>query len=317
MSQTPQQTTMSTTELGLAGGLGAALGGLAVYFALRRGGGASKVKFSMADQKKRFATAKKKNLKRVLDIDSVFEPSKLRGKRVLVVGASRGLGLEVAQAAAAAGAEAIGTVRSPNKDVSEAGLAQVIENVDVTSDEGMRTLVDSLKSPVDICIVVAGYFYGPVERLTDKSLNFKEEWKMIDICGIGPLRVANALVNNGRLREKGGRLAIVTSQAGSIEWREVQNPHGDNYGHHMSRACTNMMGRLLSFELKEKGIAVSLLHPGFNRTEMTKKYSEIWDEEGAVEPEVGAKRVLHEVNLMSMNNTGSFVNCEDGLLIPW
>jgi len=39
--------------------------------------------------------------------------------------------------------------------------------------------------------------------------------------------------------------------------------------------------------------------------------------EGAVEKEVGAKRVLHEVGKVSLATTGTFVNCEDGLQIPW
>jgi hypothetical protein len=62
---------------------------------------------------------------------------------------------------------------------------------------------------------------------------------------------------------------------------------------------------------------VQMLHPGFNRTLMTKKYEHIWDIEGAVEPDVGAKRVLYEINATDMARTGSVVNCEDGLRIPW
>ena len=60
-----------------------------------------------------------------------------------------------------------------------------------------------------------------------------------------------------------------------------------------------------------------MLHPGFNRTDMTSKYSHIWDVEGAVPASEGAKRVLYEVGKVSMEMTGTFVNCEDGLLIPW
>ena len=60
-----------------------------------------------------------------------------------------------------------------------------------------------------------------------------------------------------------------------------------------------------------------LLHPGFNRTEMTAKYSHIWDIEGAVESSVGAKRVLYESLRASMEQTAKFINCEDGLEIPW
>jgi len=54
-------------------------------------------------------------------------------------------------------------------------------------------------------------------------------------------------------------------------------------GHHMSKAANNMMAKLVSLELQGKA-AVAILHPGFNRTEMTKKYEAIWDIEGAVDP---------------------------------
>ncbi len=50
---------------------------------------------------------------------------------------------------------------------------------------------------------------------------------------------------------------------------------------------------------------------------MTAKYKDIWDKEGAVEPSVGAKRVLYEAQKASMETTGQFINCEDGLRIPW
>jgi len=112
-------------------------------------------------------------------------------------------------------------------------------------------------------------------------------------------------------------VAIISSQGGSISWRTTQNPTGHDYGHHMSKAAANMMGVLLAQELKSAGVSVSLLHPGFNKTDMTKKYAHIWEVEGAVDSSVGAKRVLHEVGNMSLEKTGSFINCEDGLAIPW
>ena len=70
-------------------------------------------------------------------------------------------------------------------------------------------------------------------------------------------------------------------------------------------------------ELKKRGVPVLLLHPGFNKTGMTSKYSHIWEVEGAVDAAVGAKRVLHEVRGATMERTGQFINCEDGLRIPW
>ena len=71
-------------------------------------------------------------------------------------------------------------------------------------------------------------------------------------------------------------------------------------------------------ELKAKGVSVVLLHPGFNRTEMTKKYEHIWDVEGAVPSAEGAMRVWHEIGRHKhLEDSGAFVNCEDGLRIPW
>jgi NAD(P)-dependent dehydrogenase (short-subunit alcohol dehydrogenase family) len=85
----------------------------------------------------------------------------------------------------------------------------------------------------------------------------------------------------------------------------------------MSKAAANMASVLLAQEVKEKEIAVGILHPGFNRTAMTAKYKDIWDIEGAVDPECGAKRVLYETGRLSMETTGKFINCEDGLEIPF
>jgi hypothetical protein len=50
---------------------------------------------------------------------------------------------------------------------------------------------------------------------------------------------------------------------------------------------------------------------------MTAKYAHIWDKEGAVEASEGAMRVLHEIKSITMDTTGKFINCEDGLPIPW
>jgi NAD(P)-dependent dehydrogenase (short-subunit alcohol dehydrogenase family) len=70
-------------------------------------------------------------------------------------------------------------------------------------------------------------------------------------------------------------------------------------------------------ELMHAGVIVTILHPGFNKTGMTKKYEKIWEIEGAVDSSIGAKRVLHEIGLMDSTKSGKFINCEDGLLIPW
>jgi NAD(P)-dependent dehydrogenase (short-subunit alcohol dehydrogenase family) len=289
------------------------------------------VKYSMADQVARFANAKATNDTRYLDITTVYDGSGLKGKRVLVTGAEQGLGLELVKEITAQGGFWIQAGRSSSADLdavlaASPGSGTIIEGIDVTKDAAMAKMVAEVGEPVDFVMNSAGYFYGPAESVgigCEGHMNFPQQLLQIDICAVGPLRITHALYKAGKIAA-GGKVIIITSQAGSCEWRFTQNAtpkpgeefHG-NYGHHMSRAATNIMGCILSQELKADNIAVQIMHPGFNRTEMTKKYAHIWDIEGAVEVQIGAKRVLYETLKASMETTGTVVNCEDGLRIPW
>lgn len=267
--------------------------------------------YSMPDQQARNAKAKEEGNKRMLDIDSFYNPSFLKGKSVLVTGGNRGLGLAITEELVKQGAKVIITSRAP---ATIEGV-KVISGIEMQDNKSGELLAEALKGQsIDILINNAGYFYEPVETL--ENLNFEEELKMIDICAIGPLRITSGLSKAGLL-PSGSKVVIITSQGGSVEWRTTQNPTGQDYGHHMSKAAANMMGMLLSQEMKGKGVNVCMLHPGFNKTGMTKKYEHIWEIEGAVDPSVGAKRVIHEIGLLDPSRAGTFINCEDGLLIPW
>lgn len=271
----------------------------------------------MPDQPARFAKAKADQNQRFLDITSVYDPSYLSGLRVGLTGANRGIGLSLAKELTAQGAKVVAIVRKSSPELDALKPEEVVTGIEATSDEACKGLAAKIKGgKLDVLINNAGYFYEPVEMIGDSSLNFSEELKMIDICALGPLRVTSNLFQNGLLTE-GCKVAMITSQGGSISWRTTQNPNGGDYGHHMSKAAANMMGVLVSQEFRQHKIPVTILHPGFNKTEMTKKYEKIWEIEGAVDASVGSKRVLHEVGKIDMERTGKFFNCEDGLEIPW
>ena len=143
------------------------------------------------------------------------------------------------------------------------------------SEESVNKAMESLLKPVDIVINNAGLFSaGAAERRgrlwppypvsltpalsrspssvadeTVSTLNFAEQLKMIDVCALGPLRVSSAAYNQGKIAE-GGRVIVITSQAGSVEWRATQNKgKGGDYGHHMSRAACNIAAVRLRSEL--------------------------------------------------------------------
>jgi NAD(P)-dependent dehydrogenase (short-subunit alcohol dehydrogenase family) len=274
-------------------------------------------KFSMADQVQRFAHQKATSNTRALDIEKHFKGNELQGKYIVITGTNRGLGLGLVKEAIANGAKVIATCRKASSELKETNPLKIIEGVDVTIDSDMKNLIEGLKGvTVDILINNAGYFMKERESILDGTMNFSEEIKMIDICAVGMLRVTNALYGAGNLKT-GSRIAMITSQGGSISWRNTQCPNGGDYGHHMSKAAANMAGKLVANELRHKGIITAILHPGFIRTDMTRKYAEIWDIEGAVTSDIASKRVLHEVNIMSKESNGKFINCEDGLEIPW
>ena len=266
--------------------------------------------YSIADQAARFANAKKTHNARYIDIATVFEGSYLADKNVLITGGNRGLGLAIVKELVSLGAHVCVVVRRTCTELEALGC-QVITNVDVRSYADVCRVIPEIRSPLDYVINNAGYYWEEEETL--QNMNFDEQMRQIDVCAIGPLRMCHALLQANLVK----CIVIITSQAGSLSWRPVQNPHGHNFGHHMSRAACNMGALLLAQELKPRKIPVLLLHPGFNRTDMTARFSHVWDEEGAVDASVGAKRVLHEMRDATMKRTGTFVNCEDGLQVPF
>ena len=123
-------------------------------------------KYSIPDQPARFAKAQKENNQRYLDITTVYDPSFLRGKRVAITGANRGLGLAIATECAQSGAELIAIVRSTSNELEALKPSQVIEGVDVTDDNMCDSLRGKVKGgPVDILINNSGYFMKEVEAI--------------------------------------------------------------------------------------------------------------------------------------------------------
>lgn len=105
---------------------------------------------------------------------------------------------------------------------------------------------------------------------------------MYKTCAIGPTLLVTALANDSpTLLDKASKVILVSSESGSITLRHEQEG-GGNYAHHASKAALNMCAKLLSLDLKERGVAIVAVHPGFMRTEMTKGvgFDKYWDAGG-------------------------------------
>lgn len=103
---------------------------------------------------------------------------------------------------------------------------------------------------------------------------------MYTTSSVAPVFIVHRLFHAGLLAQ-GSRVVLVSSESGSITLRH-ESEGGGNYAHHASKAALNMAGRLLSLDLKGAGVVVSIVHPGFMRTEMTKGvgFDKFWDDGG-------------------------------------
>jgi NAD(P)-dependent dehydrogenase (short-subunit alcohol dehydrogenase family) len=176
---------------------------------------------------------------------------------------------------------------------------EVIEGVDVVDDDSVARLATTLaERRIDVLVNNAGV-------LSDESLaelDFDRMRRQFEINSLGPLRVTAALRAS---LGPGSKVAIVTSRMGSIE----DNTSGGRYGYRMSKAAVNMAGRSLANDLRDSGVAVVILHPGFVRTDMT-------GHQGLVDPSESAAGLIARIDELTLESTGSFRHA-NGESLPW
>jgi NAD(P)-dependent dehydrogenase (short-subunit alcohol dehydrogenase family) len=213
----------------------------------------------------------------------------------MVVGANRGIGLEMARLLKKRGEQVIATCRSKSKELESLGV-DIVDGVDLTTDAGVEKLRNG--KPVDVLVVMAGV----LKRVALSDLRLDLIREQLEINALGPLRAAEASLS--RLHA-GSKIALVTSRMGSI----ADNSSGGHYAYRMSKAALNAAGKSLSIDLRDRGIAVCLLHPGFVRTDMT-------GHNGDIDPGPAAQRLIDRIDALTLETTGAFLH-GDGTQLPW
>lgn len=217
---------------------------------------------------------------------------------VVITGANRGIGLELARHYAREGNVVIGVCRQSSDELAEVA-AEVIDGVDVTTDAGIDKLKSALAGKtIQLLINNAGLLQD--EQLG--SIDFDSIRTQMEINAYAPLRVAEALVPQ---IEEGGKIANITSRMGSI----ADNDSGGRYGYRASKAALNAFGKSLAVDLKPKGIAVAQLHPGYVKTRMV-------NFGGMITPEESARGLAERIANLNLENTGSFWH-SNGDELPW
>lgn len=217
----------------------------------------------------------------------------------VITGANRGIGLEYCRQLQARGDRAIAVCRTPSDELKALGI-QVEAGIDITSDQLVTDLSKRLNdTPIDVLINNAGI----LQRNTLDHLDFDSIRQQFEVNALGTLRVTQSLLAN---LHEGSKVIIMTSRMGSIE----DNTSGSSYGYRMSKVAVSMAGKSLSHDLKPRGVAVAILHPGLVSTRMTGFTP------NGMTPEESVKELLQRIDELTLENTGTFWHAK-GEVLPW
>ena len=184
-----------------------------------------------------------------------------KAQTILITGANRGIGLELARQYSEAGWQVIGTARKPDAAEDLASLGADVLQLDVTDQESVLGLAQALDDrPIDLLINNAG-IQPLMWKLAD--VDFGAFDRALAVNTTGPVRVTQALLPN--LRAGQGRLIVnITSNLGSI----AENADGAFYGYRESKAALNMFTKSLAGEFGPEGFICIVMNPGWVQTDM-------------------------------------------------
>jgi NAD(P)-dependent dehydrogenase (short-subunit alcohol dehydrogenase family) len=134
-----------------------------------------------------------------------------------------------------------------------------------------------------------------------KSFSAESLQRQFEVNAVAPLLLARALLPN---LAEGSKLGLITSRMGSID----DNGSGGYYGYRMSKTALNMAGRSLAVDLRPRGIAVAILHPGMVATRMV--------DFSGIPPEQAAAGLLARLEALKLGSSGRFRHA-NGEELPW
>lgn len=187
-------------------------------------------------------------------------------ERILITGASRGIGAATARRLAAPGRELLLVARSA--DALEARCAEVREQgataeflaVDLAQSEGLAAVcraIDPATRPVDGMVLNAAVANGVDFRETSRAAIQRE----VDLNYVAPAtllrQVLPAMVDRGA-----GRVVIVGSLTSMV-------PFPGNASYSASKAALSSLVRSVRMEVWRSGVHLGVVLPGYCRTQMT------------------------------------------------
>ncbi|MEO6655971.1 MAG: glucose 1-dehydrogenase [Pyrinomonadaceae bacterium] len=240
-------------------------------------------------------------------INELFD---VTGKTAIVTGGSRGIGKEMAEGLAEAGANLMLCARRAEwledtvKEFLEKGFNVVGKTCDVAKPDDVQAVVDETVSKfgsVDILINNAGISWGAMPE--DMPL---EQWqKVLNVNLTGCFVFAQA-VGREMLKQNGGSIINIASIAGL-----TSSANGPFYaGYAASKAGLIGLTRELAASWGRKGIRVNAIAPGFFHSRLADAVIDIYErsiQENSVIPRVGNEGELKGVTVFLASDASSYI----------
>lgn len=231
-------------------------------------------------------------------------------KKVLITGANRGIGLELAGRLAEQSHAVVATFRDPARSLELLHLAQVNEHLiavqaEVTEEADRNSLAQQIErefGSIDWVIHNAGIAgWGGLQEETQERM-----MEVFKVNAVAPVMLTKALLP---LLKKGQdpKVWIISSKLGSIgSTPELPGPF---YAYPVSKAAVNMAGAQLARDLAPLGISVILQTPGWVRTDMGGDAADL-----SVQESVDA--LLKQADKLTFEDSGRFFEY-DGSALDW
>ncbi|MGE5433155.1 MAG: SDR family NAD(P)-dependent oxidoreductase [Candidatus Doudnabacteria bacterium] len=178
-----------------------------------------------------------------------------------ITGAGRGMGVDIAEAALAAGHRVVATGRNTEAVANAVGEADdvLVVKLDITSlvsaEAAVRATVDYF-GRIDVLVNNAGNFYaGFFEELTEAQIE-----QQLTTGLVGPMSVTRAVLPVMR-KQRSGKVVSISSTAGIV---------GQEFCSAYAASKFGLEGWMesLRFEIEPFGIHTTIVEPGFFRTQL-------------------------------------------------
>ena len=229
--------------------------------------------------------------------------------KILITGASRGIGLEMVRYGMEKGWNVLACCRNPQQAEKLLSMAQLSNGrvsvyvADMSELATIQALAYELRNEsIDMLINNAGVYgsdrnsFGQVD-----ALDWVETFK---VNTIAPLKMSEAFIEQLSMGQN-KVIACLSSKMGSMD----DNTSGGSYIYRSSKAALNAVVKSMSIDLAEREIKCVVLHPGWVKTDMGGTNAEITTKESVSE-------IFNTLLSLKMKDSGRFIDI-DGTDIAW